>query len=198
MWMIINQCDICSNKILALILLFPLTFQHFDYKNIYSPIYLQCGNFWVHRKVKLSGNVLRHVSLNTLKPQYPSICIPVLYNISNFVLMGTPNVDNSLTTFCSAFAFCFQLLFCHNILPLILVNAFPLSHDLIKNNENNQQFNRWNIIYFFISLEQFMHSPHTTIALVRFPSGAETINVLKFQGGCISLRGTWVFSTHKL
>ena len=26
--------------------------------------------FWVHRKLKLLGNVLRHVSLNTLKPYY--------------------------------------------------------------------------------------------------------------------------------
>ena len=81
------------------------------------------------------------------------ICILVLYNLPNFVLMGTPNLDNSLTTFSLGFAFCFQLLFCHNILSLILVNAFPLSHDLIKNNKNNQQFNRWKIIYFFISLE---------------------------------------------
>ena len=92
--------------------------------------------------------------------------------------MGTPNLDNSLTTFYSGFAFCFQLLFCHNISPLILVNTFPLSHDVIKNNESNQQFNRWNIIYFFILLEQtFMHVPHTTIALVRFPSVAETIKL---------------------
>ena len=50
--------------------------------------------------------------------------------------MGTPYLDNSLTTCYSAFAFGFQLLCCHSILPLILVNAFPLSHDLIKNNEN--------------------------------------------------------------
>ena len=67
--------------------------------------------------------------------------------------MGTPNLDNSLTTFYSELAFCFQLLFRHNILTLILVNTFPLSHDLIKNNKNNQQFNRLNVIYFLISLE---------------------------------------------
>ena len=80
--------------------------------------------------------------------------------------MGTPNLDNSLTTFYPSFAFYFQLLFCHNILPLILVNTFPLSHDLIK-NKKNQQFKTWNIIYFFISFKYwFMHSPHTTIALV--------------------------------
>ena len=66
--------------------------------------------------------------------------------------MGTPNLDNSLTTFYLDFAFSFQLLFCYNILPLILVNRFPLSHDLIKNNKNNQQFNIWNIKVFLIAL----------------------------------------------
>ena len=45
--------------------------------------------FWIHRKLKLSGNVFCHVSLNTLKPYYPVTENPLRTPLFNVILNAT-------------------------------------------------------------------------------------------------------------
>ena len=45
--------------------------------------------FWMHEKLKLSGNVLRRVSLNTLKPYYPVTENPLRTPLFNVILNVT-------------------------------------------------------------------------------------------------------------